>query len=90
METYDVTDNDGNLIAKVPKWKQRDLLAQLRAAVDDYVEQPTPQNRALLADLARLFVHAVDQRAAVIEAMRQRVTPCEQALSELLTPQDRL
>lgn len=61
-----------------------DIFAELKAAVADYDDWPTPEKRAQVIDLARRLVGAVDHRAAVIEQMRQHVTPSEQALSELL------
>lgn len=61
-----------------------DIFAELRLAVAAYDDWPTPEKRAQVVDLARRFVGAVDQRAAVIEHIRQHVTPSEQALAELL------
>lgn len=61
-----------------------EIFAELRAAVLDYNDWPTAKNHARVFDLTRRFVAAVDQRAAVIEHMRQHITPSEQALSELL------
>lgn len=61
-----------------------DIVNELRAAITAYDEWPTPERRVEVIDLCRRFIHAVDQRAAVIEQMRQHVSPSEQALSELL------
>ena len=61
-----------------------DIFAELRAAVMACDDWPTAEKRAQVIDLARRFVGAVDQRTAVIEHMRQHVTPSEQAMSELL------
>jgi hypothetical protein len=63
-----------------------DIFSELRAAVLNYDDWPTPEKRAAVIELARRFVDAVDQRAAVIEQMRRTITPSEQALSELLNP----
>ena len=63
-----------------------DIFAELRAAVELYDDWPTPDKRAQVIDSARRFVQSVDQRAAMIEHMRQHVTPSEQALSEILNP----
>ena len=61
-----------------------DLFDELRARIARYDESPTPEERARVISTARRFVRAVDQRAAVIEHMRQHVTPSDQALAELL------
>jgi hypothetical protein len=63
-----------------------DIFAELRAAVLDYDDWATPEKRAQVIDLARRFVGAVDQQAAAIEHMRQHVTPSEEALRALLSP----
>lgn len=60
-----------------------DPFAELRAAMLDYDDWPTDEKRAKVIDLARCFVRAVDQRAAVIEQLRQ-IKPSDQALAELL------
>ena len=59
---------------------------ELRTALAGYDEWPTPEGRARVINTARRFVATVDQRAAVIEHMRQNVTPTEAALSELTGP----
>ena len=61
-----------------------DLFDELKVAITRYDDWPTPEERARVISTARRFVRAVDQRAEVIEQMRQSVTPSEQALSELL------
>lgn len=61
-----------------------DIFDELRAAVELYDDWPTPEKRAQVIDFARRFVRSVDQRAAVIEHMRQHVTPSEEALRGLL------
>jgi hypothetical protein len=61
-----------------------DLFAELKDAVANYDDWPTPEGRARVISLARRFVRAVDQKAAVIEQMRQQVTPTEEALSQLM------
>lgn len=61
-----------------------DVYTELRTAVLDYDDWPTPVKRVQVVDAARRFVGAVDQAAAAIEYMRQHVTPSEQALNELL------
>ena len=61
-----------------------DPFAELKAALEKYDDWPTPEERARVISAARRFVRAVDQRAAVIEQMRQSVTPSEEALRSLL------
>jgi hypothetical protein len=60
------------------------LFAELRAAVLVYDDWPGSEARAQVIEAARRFVQAVDQRAAMIEQMRQTITPTDQALAELL------
>lgn len=62
------------------------LFDELRAAVLNYDDWPMAEKRVQVIDLARRFVGAVDQQAAVIDQMRQHVTPSEQALAALLNP----
>jgi hypothetical protein len=50
----------------------------------DYDDWPTSEKRARVIEATRRFVGAVDMQAAAIEHMRQRVTPSEQALAELM------
>lgn len=61
-----------------------DLFSDLRAAVEAFNQWPDSRSRAQVIGAARLFVEAVDHRAAMIEHMRQRVTPSDQALNEIL------
>lgn len=63
-----------------------DLFDELRAAIKDYDDWPTPEKRVEVIDRARRFVGAVDHRTAAIEHMRQTVTPSAEALNQLLNP----
>jgi glutaredoxin-related protein len=60
------------------------VIDELRAALARHDEWPTKQTSAAVIDAARRLVGGVDMRAEVIEQMRRRVTPSEQAIAELL------
>lgn len=63
---------------------EHDLIKELRDAVERHDDWPTPQTLREVAALARRFIQVIDMRAAMIEDMRQHVTPMEQAIGELL------
>ena len=62
-----------------------DIYTELKTAVCSYNEWGTRSDQCNVIYAAQRFVAAVEQRANVINQMRQTVTPTEQAIAEILT-----
>jgi hypothetical protein len=60
------------------------IIGELRQALARHDDWPTTETKTVVIGCARALIQTIDMRAAVIEAMRQHVTPTDQAIAELL------